>query len=191
MNTDTSISCNSDSELFRHNPRYLVDSYTVRPKVQYILNPLPNRKIKQYDCGNGVYINNKWPKHGLRNSRIPLDKYLSSDVLDGRDMYTNENLVNYGRHYSDYSDMIPGAIRYRTETMRGHFPSPVFNQNHHVSTNIYKDPMDRFTPEPVMNVKCDDRDDDCLSFIHDTTMHRQDLMSLQRRGMDSSSRTRR
>ena len=102
-----------------------------------------------------------------------------------KDIY-NKDLKGYGQGYGTYSDITAGNIIYYNDKSREDaYYDPLFAHPAQVNTVLYKDPMGAMKPEyprtvdyknPVSDTDCD-YGEYCLSFIKDTQMHREDILS--------------
>lgn len=116
------------------------------------------------------------------NSEVPL-----SETYD-------KKYRNYGKNYDDYSSIHSGQIMYYYDkSIQEPFFEPNFTLKSNVNSYLYKDPMDNYKPYYTHNnvnnfnpMKDSYPKEGCLSFIYDTTFHREDIMSKQ---MDLTNRT--
>ena len=117
--------------------------------------------------------------------RLELDYPPLDPDIKLADIYTNPNLVNYGKKYNNYSDINVGNIMYYVDNeIKPAFFGPLFtNDSVTVGTN-YIDPMSSIKPNyqriPIKNSNKKGYSG-CLSFIDDTSETREDIMSLQMR----------
>lgn len=114
-----------------------------------------------------------------------------SGTVDLANIPFDKSLNGYGQKYQKYSDVDGGQIQYYTDTdtMDAYF-KPNFTTPSETKGFLYVDPMGAVKPQyqrktqnccdPVNDPKCGD----CLSWMHDSTAHREDLMSLQMRKMN-------
>lgn len=115
-------------------------------------------------------------------------------------LYTDPDLINYGKRYSSYQDINAGNITYYNDlSQQTPYFSPNFPESNpkrndlHLKNNIfqgvlYKDPMDNYKPEYPMitenrNLITQARDpylgEYCLTELSDTTKQRQDILACQ------------
>jgi len=115
-------------------------------------------------------------------SNPPLD---SSVCLD--QVAVSEELNGYGQKYASYSDINAGQILYYTDHSREDpFFEPLFTNSAKVTGHLYKDPMGALKPrgdrEPMVQGTLGQKRDKypgCLSWMQDSTAHREDIMSKQ------------
>ena len=113
----------------------------------------------------------------------PIDSTISLE-----NVAIDKNLDNYGQNYNTYSDINEGQILYYINHSREDpFYRPLFVNSVDVTGVLYKDPMGALKPryERVPLVKDNpigqtrDNYEGCLSWIQDSTEHREDLMAKQ------------
>lgn len=104
-----------------------------------------------------------------------------------KDVY-NDDLRDYGRGYGSYSDINAGQIAYYSDKSRENpYYPPLFAHPVKVDRNLYRDPMGAIKPEyprivqdknkathPMFN-----KDLYGLTFIRDTNVHREDILTGQ------------
>ena len=108
---------------------------------------------------------------------------------------TDECENSYKPIYNSYADINFGNVIYYTpkNNLERIFPKHLFNSDSStVVRSTYIDPMGVQKPQWNLSIYKDNpilsnkkRDDSCLSFFNDTQYHREDLMSLQMRRMNS------
>jgi len=128
------------------------------------------------------------PMHG--GQILTLDRPPVSSDIKLKNIYTDKNLLNYGKNYRTYSDINSGQIMYYTDKSRQDvFYEPNFSSSATAIGTLYKDPMGAIKPQyDRVPLKCNDsldtdmnRYEGGLSWIQDSSNHRQDLLALQMR----------
>ena len=96
-----------------------------------------------------------------------------------KDVNVDNTLNNYGKNYTDYSDINAGNIIYYINHEEIPNGLPKIHQNSKDIKNLYIDPMGGISIN-VCNKKntysCEKRDKNCLSYIQDSNNHRNELM---------------
>lgn len=123
-----------------------------------------------------------------RNIAITLDRPPVNDSVKLDEIYTREDLRNYGQNYKDYSDINAGQILYYNDkSIEDPYIAPLFGTQAEATGYMYQDPMgglkphyDRkpFSTSNPLNTKNTNYLGN-LSFIQDTNEHREDLLSRQ------------
>lgn len=116
-------------------------------------------------------------------SNPPIDSTMRLDQLAG-----DEKLNGYGQNYGSYGDINAGQILYYTDHSREDpYYKPLFTESSDVTGKLYQDPMGALKPMydrvPVvhndpMGAKRDNYSGK-LSWIQDSTSHREDIMARQ------------
>ena len=117
-----------------------------------------------------------------------IDKPPVTGFVDLSSLPFDKTLNKYGQDYKQYSDVDGGQIQYYTDTdSKDPYFKPNFTTPANIKGYLYVDPMGAVKPQyeretqsccdPVKNSDCGQ----CLSWIHDSTTHREDIMSLQMR----------
>ena len=167
---------NQDQTYTNINPRARTDAYY---KNVY--------EIENTACGTKGY-GSTHPKliSAFHNGqRLELDRPPLDPNILLKDVYTDPNMVNYGKKYNNYSDINVGSIMYYVDNdIKSPFFSPLFaNESITVGTN-YIDPMSSVRPDykrvPIKNSNKKGYTG-CLSYIDDTNESREDIISLQMR----------
>lgn len=106
----------------------------------------------------------------IRNQRLCLNNppYTSN----------KDNMSDVKDLYMDYRDINEGQIIYYKRN-KNPFENPTFDETN-VSSFVYTDPMNQNKP---IYIKHPTDDFGCLSWLNDTTNHREDLMSRQMTNM--------
>ena len=132
---------------------------------------------------------------GAHNGQIlELDRPPTDHHIKLQDIYTDPTMINYGRQYSNYSDIKAGDILYYTDkSIEDDLFYPLFENPANVEGVLYKDQMAGIAyPEynrcHVYNphlLKTKNRKFRYgLSSLNDTNEFREDLMHLQMRTQD-------
>lgn len=159
------------------------------------IGPDLSKDFSEKKCKNGTskYISRD-PRlvDQLRGFTMTLDRPPYNSEVELSDIYKNK-YKNYGQNYSDYGSIKSGQVMYYYDkSIQNPFFNPNFTLKSKVNSYLYKDPMDNYKPYYThdtvekfnpMNGK---REHGCLSFINDTTFHREDILSKQ---MDLTNRT--
>jgi hypothetical protein len=117
-----------------------------------------------------------------------LDKPPVTGSVDLANIPFDTSLNEYGQKYQKYSDVDGGQIQYYIDSeIKDPYFRPNFTTPSQTKGYLYVDPMGAVKPQyerelqkccdPESNSECGD----CLSWIHDSTSHREDIMSLQMR----------
>lgn len=131
---------------------------------------------------------------GHGGERTVLNKPPLDGSVDWNTVNDLEYLNNYGQNYENYSDVEPGQITYYTDKSREDaFYQPLFTRQVETMGYLYTDPMDSVKaqyirlplPEDSLEKKC--KYEGGLSWIQDSTNHREDMLALQ---MEKTNRSR-
>lgn len=120
---------------------------------------------------------------------LTLDRPPTDSTVRLEDINTDDSLRKYGQCYKNYSDINAGQITYYIDkSIQDPFFEPVFSTPALAVGEVYKDPMGAFKPQYTRyianpNEPCGKTDcfPGCLSWIDDSTFHREDLMASQMR----------
>lgn len=160
------------------NPQIYLDKYTDQFKAV---------ECNSKGCESINYVSND-PRlfHGMRGY-IALDARPVQSLTPLSQVY-DEKLRGYGKHYSGYDTVSAGDITYYTGKERSSpYYAPLFDEKNKYSKVLYRDPMSAIKPEyprevknPTLvgDVECSD-DKYCLSWIRDTQMQRDDILTSQ------------
>ena len=116
--------------------------------------------------------------------RPPLD-----DEVKMSEIYSDK-FTRYGKDYKTYDDISAGQITYYVDnSIKDPFFSPNFVTTARMEADVYKDPMSAMKPQyNRFPIKCNnpitskkDNYEYGLSWINDSTAHRQDIMARQMR----------
>lgn len=156
-----------------------LNSFWPMPNGWLQLGPVKEQVIKNdprlYSAGHQRWITLDQPPmdSSMKLSDIPYDK----------------NLDKYGQYYNTYSDINAGQITYYVNrALEQPFHNPNYVNTGFVERSIYQDPMGGIQPEysftNVINdnpITSSERDNyrGNLSWIEDSTNHREDIMTLQ------------
>ena len=177
---NSSIHPNKQSGIKILNPQALQDKYDNN------YTPL-NCNIK--GCNQKVYSSSD-----PRLLSVPLCQYLTLDrppiqsKINVNEIANDKSLDNYGQNYTGYSDINAGQILYyeNKETAEP-FHSPNFSTSAYTTSSVIQDPMGQIRPSYIrypltkpdhLNTK-KEKYSGCLSWIQDSTDHREDIMSKQ------------
>ena len=157
--------------------------------------------VKQQSTGDTLYTALD-PRLQL-NTRGGLIAGLDRPPVQGtfplKDVY-NESLRGYGQDYKGYDDIRAGDIQYWVDdSFESPTFTPVFTQSAEVTGSVYVDPMGGIKPQyyrkpVVMSNPLTTRGDQMnfapnLSFLTDSTEHREDIMIKQQIPMNQSDYT--
>jgi hypothetical protein len=145
------------------------------------------QKVKNNE-NNGIgYTNYNDPrlKNALRGNIPMVLNDIPIEYFPKRDIYTDKTLNQYGKHYDNYLDIKEGDITYYINNqLRDPYFYPNFTEQSKVYTYKYTDPMDvkknYYIRKPIEKrdvFKSNTTYNGCLSFIEDTSNHREDIMS--------------
>ena len=125
-----------------------------------------------------------------RGEVMPLDAPPQDTLIRLDQIYTDPNLQNYGATYQSYCSINAGQIQYYVDNdLASPFPAPNFVTTAKTAGLLYKDPMGGIKPEYEREtIYC--KEDGCnkkdcnqykfgLSWLDDSTFHREDIMSRQ------------
>lgn len=161
------------------------ESYTKKYSKQF---SIIDCKQKSGHCTETQYAS--WDPRtwsATRNQYLTFDRPPLDSTPKLKDIY-NDDLKGYGKNYQSYKDINAGQIIYYTDKSREDaYYRPLFNETVKVGTIIYKDPMGAIKPEYPRSTQYTNpiTDDNCnygeynLSYIKDTNMHREDILSSQ------------
>lgn len=202
-----SFQCN-DRKVFQKSvqPQSMYGGYTVgpcgetkgKPQKYTFLNTLgvkPSADFFSIDCSKDsacpgtTYVSHD-PRllDPIRNSLLKLDRPPNVGDLALNNLYC-EDLKNYGKGYRSYSDINTGQIQYYIDaSIQDALYEPVYDIPTEVTSVLYQDPMSNIKPQ--YNRKWRDEDGisklpvpgeiyGCLSFIDDTSHHREDIIARQ------------
>ncbi|MDB4413472.1 hypothetical protein N9189_02995 [Pirellulaceae bacterium] len=167
------------------------DKYTflnnvgVKPSADFFSVDCP----KDSACPGTTYVSHD-PRllDPIRNSLLKLDRPPNVGNIALKDMYCDD-LKGYGRGYRTYSDVNAGQIQYYIDhSIEDALYKPVYDIPAQVTGVLYQDPMSNMKPQ--YNRKWRDEDGiskmpepgniyGCLSFIDDTSHHREDIIARQ------------
>jgi len=162
------------------NPQALQDKYSK--------NFTPS-SCNSKGCNKDVYLSTDPRLLSVpSNQYYPLDRPPIDSKIKINEIATDNSLNNYGKNYSGYSDINAGQIVYYINKERTEpFYSPNFVTSALTTSKITQDPMGQVRPSytryPLkapdhLNTKKQSYSG-CLSWIHDSTNHREDIMSKQ------------
>lgn len=137
------------------------------------LTEVPDYRIDRE--GNFVSSNPK-TMEPVRGIRMALDRPSTSGFVPLSDIYTNPNLDEYSPF-----NVNNGQITYYVDDELKHpFYDPVFHMSRKTSRRAYTDPMGSEKPEYILehSTRQVDRFSN-LSFINDSSFHRENLMAAQ------------
>ena len=168
--------CNNFSE-FRNNCNHYNDGNrtTLNPKA-YI-----EKRANDFSKQNNCYISNdpRLNKYGVNTHKLSLDNPPQTSYNMKIDVNIDDTLNNYGKNYTDYSDINAGNIIYYINHDEIPNNLPKIHQNSKDIKNLYVDPMGGIS----LNIckknniySCEKRDKNCLSYIQDSNNHRNELM---------------
>lgn len=153
--------------------------------------PEPNGWLQLGDVAEQVVANDPRLFHAAHQRWLTLDRAPADSSKKLTEIPRDKVLDNYGQYYKTYSDINAGHIIYYVDKeLEDPFFKPNYANTGEVNGILYKDPMGAMKPQySFTNLKHDDpirsaeRDnyDGGLSWMQDSTNHRQDLMSLQQR----------
>lgn len=120
----------------------------------------------------------------LTLDRPPIDASMRLSKID-----TDPKLNGYGQCYKNYSDVDAGQVTYYVNKEREDpFYPPVFSTPAYTVGEMYQDPMGALKPQynrytGIPQGPCNDQEcyDGCLSWIQDSSGHREDIISKQMR----------
>lgn len=197
-----------DRTIFKQNvqPKGKYGGYTIgpcgdtkpKPNKYTFLNELgvqPSGKFfsvdcpKDSSCSGTTYVSvDSRLIDPVRNSLLKLDRPPNTGSIALKDAYS-EKLKNYGKGYRTYSDVNTGQIHYYIdESISDALYEPVYDIPSKVDSVLYKDPMDNLKPQynrewnapnGVRETPKFGETYGCLSFIQDTSHHREDIISHQ------------
>lgn len=138
---------------------------------------------QQYQSRDPRLISSTLPQQ-LTLDTPPLDSSINPDQVN-----KDPSLNNYGKNYTSYKDINAGTISYYIDTsIQDTFFNPLFSIPSYNTSIIYKDPMDSEKPQyyrtPVYTNNYIDLPNNknffgSLSWIQDSTSHREDIMARQ------------
>ena len=121
-----------------------------------------------------------------RGTSLILDKPPFDTSISLKDAYTDPSLDEYGKKYNSYNDITGGEITYYIDkSIEDAYSKPNFVTPSKVRGYIYQDPMGAIIPTyeriPRYRDPCAENDNYqyCLSWMDDTTAHREDIMARQ------------
>lgn len=118
-----------------------------------------------------------------------LDSIPMSVDLTPKEIMDDKSLDYYGQNYKGYEDVNAGQIKYHIDKdLVGPYHETNFQIPCEIKGYIYKDPMGALKPEyyrkPTVSPNCPlepVKTMGCLSDMHDSICHREDIMSRQMR----------
>jgi hypothetical protein len=139
----------------------------------------PDPRLMNVVCGQQLDIDT-----------IPIDSSIKMSEI-----YTDPRMKNYGQRYKNYGDIRAGQIVYYVdESIQDPYATPNFVMKANVKSQLYQDPMSSIKPVYVREYKCEDKINSTrnkfkygLSWLEDSTRHKEDLMSLQMSKMHEQS----
>lgn len=124
----------------------------------------------------------------IGNSLLHLDRPPMTGGLALKDIYSDK-LKDHGKDYRTYSDINAGQIQYYIDdSIKDALYEPVYDIPAEVTSLVYQDPMSNMKPQytrhPALTTGMTEvptRADNygCLSFVNDTSGHREDIISRQ------------
>ena len=179
-----------DSVPFRFDiePQYKNGIEVLNPQVAESKYPPDFEKIK---CNNQQVCNQtQYASHDPRLFYAPYAQILTLDrpPLDSTSDLSDKSLYKYGQNYNGYKDIDAGQIVYYINKEKQEpFFSPLFTTPAYTYGNLYQDPMGSMKPEykrvPLKyNNPLDTHKktyEGGLSWIQDSTSHREDILSKQ------------
>ena len=178
------------------NPQVYTDNYaknfsSVETTSNNFLQPKPNGYLALAPNKKQVFTNDPRLYSGSHATWMALDTAPTDSSMKLYDIPKDKKLDNYGQYYKTYSDINAGQIMYYiNKEQEDPFTSPLFSSSGNTEGILYKDPMGAIKPQySFKNIKNDNplttsernNYEGKLSWIEDTTNHRQDLMALQQR----------
>lgn len=118
---------------------------------------------------------------------LTLDRPPIQSSMKTSEIINDKSLNKYGQQYSGYEDINAGQILYYVDKhFIDPFYMPIFSTSANVQGVLYQDPMGSMKPHYIRTpLKCSNpvtekfNYDGELSWIHDSTNHREDLLSRQ------------
>lgn len=140
-----------------------------------------NKKIDGSSCYTKLYDPRLFHAATMSQKYIDTPPAVSSIPL--KDMYNDNKKNEKIQVYNNYSDITLGHVQYYLDKdISDPYHYPVYDIKSTVKKYTYKDPMDKVWNHYDRKL---DSQDCSLSFIEDTSIHREELMQRQRRGHDS------
>jgi hypothetical protein len=163
---------------------------------QAVTDKMPSMEFQQVKCNDPSNPNCKVgyvssdPRliDAVFGTTMILDTAPMDSSIKLGDIYDDPRLCNYGQGYRTYSDITAGDIvYYNDESIQGPFFEPNFVSTANVESYLYQDPMSALKPHYERTpLKCDNpmtnestKFNYCLSWMQDSTEHREDIMSKQ------------
>ncbi len=157
------------------------------PKTDNLGCSNETRSMETGKSSTVVYGNND-PRlfEGVRGMWLNLDTIPLESKVKLSQIY-NEDLRGYGKNYGTYADIKAGDVMYYIgEERKTPYYAPLFDKTSVVGVNLYKDPMGtvkveypRYEKQPdLLGNKCDN-DGYSLSWMRDSQMQRDDIMTSQ------------
>ena len=154
------------------------------------LNNLPSNDsdFHPVKCGNQTCYTSTDPRliDAARGTTLILDRPPLDTSIPLKDIYTDPNLNGFGTKYNSYNDIKGGQITYYTDkSIIDAYSKPNFVTPSKVTGYIRQDPMGAILPtyerDPGYRDPFAENDSYkyCLSWMDDTTAHRQDIMASQ------------
>ena len=119
---------------------------------------------------------------------ITLDRPPQDSTVKINDTMTDASLDNFGQKYKTYSDINAGYITYYVnKELSDPYFEPLFSTTSKITSSLYNDPMGGIKPEydreslisQNMITSTKDHYEGGLSWIQDSTNHRESLMATQ------------
>jgi ribosomal protein S27E len=194
--------CNVSSYYDCHFRKQFGNNIQPNPKTGFkLLNPQAmlekySPEFQKMKCRDDKNCSTVYASNDPRLIDIPRSQVMPLNLppIDGSvpliDVNTSSVLNNYGQGYRTYSDINAGQITYYVDkSIEDPFFKPNFVTSAEMSSAIYKDPMGGMKPQyERFPLKCNNpintdntQHDYCLSWMDDTTSHREDIMARQMR----------
>lgn len=154
-------------------------------------HPINVKTCPRSSCVGTTYLNSD-PRlyNAAAATWMQLDKPPRNATVKLNTLTTDSSLNKYGQGYKSYADVNGGDVLYYIGKDREDaFYQPLFSDNATTVGTLYKDPMGAMLPQyariphekfnPVLGDSCDVDGEVCLSFLKDTQLHREDLVSRQ------------
>jgi hypothetical protein len=150
--------------------------------------PIKCDKAKYRGCQTTQYANIDPRLISVTRAQIlTLDRPPIQTKLTPEEILTDKSLNRYGQNYTGYNDINAGQILYYVDKQfEDPFYSPNFSTSAHVQGVLYQDPMGSMKPHYNRTpIKCRNpvgeksSYEGQLSWIQDSTNHREDLLARQ------------
>ena len=150
-----------------------------------------NKNPRDLAKGFTKYGKHYWKKdarlrNGVTGDLIMLDRIPNSSHRTADEVAHDTGINGYGSGYDGYHD-VHGDIDYYTnnEQIDTH-KSTLFPMSGQIEMSVFKDPMGNFKPEYKKLYKTvpkgcnhEDPNEGCLTWIHDSTLHREEILERQ------------